>query len=240
VSSLPDSARFAVWFTAWAAEGASLDEARDAIVGGDAAHDVRGLGPDLEPLILALGRLRSRGATGAGVALPAPGDPLGLAGPAEFNTLALEVEEAVVLTGVGLGLVPSRVGAGVVWDAVPAATTRQIPDPAEADTLLRQALVRAADDLAALDVARWRPEVADELKALRRPHDLVLPPGTSDRASRMLGLATRCRTIVELALHDDGGALSAHEADRRRQALAPLDHAARRALVAACSFSHEG
>jgi hypothetical protein len=56
------------------------------------------------------------------------------------------------------------------------------------------------------------------------------------RAVRLASLATRCRTIVELALEDDGGSVTATEADIRRQALAPLDHAARRGLVAACSF----
>ena len=37
-----------------------------------------------------------------------------------------------------------------------------------------------------------------------------------------------------------GGAVTAAEADTRRQALLPLDHAARRGLVAACSFPWEG
>jgi hypothetical protein len=41
--------------------------------------------------------------------------------------------------------------------------------------------------------------------------------------------------VVELALEDDGGALSAHEIAQRREALLPLDRAGRRALVAACS-----
>lgn len=227
----------ALWFTAWCADETSLDQTRDAVVAADAAHDVAGLPSGVSPLILALGELRSLGATAAGVALPVPGDPLGLAGPSGFNELALEQGEAVALTGVELGLVPHRAGAGVVWQCVPAATRRQVPDPSEADTLLRQALVRAADDLAALEVARWRPEVADELMALRRPHDLCLPAGTSARAGRMIGLATRCRTIVSLALADDGAAVSAREVARRREALLPLDHAARRALVAACSYS---
>ncbi len=239
VSRLPDSARFALWFTAWCAGDTSLDEARDAIVGDDAAHDVAGLPSGLSPLIVAMGELRSLGATGAGLALPVSGDPLGLAGPQPFNALALEHEEGVVLCGVDIGLVPVRAGAGVVWQAMPAASMRQVPDPSEADALLRRALVRAADDLAALDVARWRPEVADELMALRRPADLTLPAGTSDRASRMLGLATRCRLIVDLALEDEGGAVSAGEAARRRDALVPLDQAARRAVVAACAFSRE-
>jgi hypothetical protein len=41
--------------------------------------------------------------------------------------------------------------------------------------------------------------------------------------------------IVDLALEDDGGALSAYEIERRRSALRPLERSARRALVAACS-----
>jgi hypothetical protein len=239
MSRLPDSARFALWFTAWCVGDTSLDEARDAIVGDDAAHDIAGLALDSVPLIVGMGRLRAMGATGAGVALPVSGDPLGLAGPPPFNALALEQEEGVVLCGVDLGLVPARTGAGVVWQAMPATSLRQVPDPSEADTLLRRAVVQAADDLAALDIARWRPEVADELMALRRPADLTLPRGTSQRASRMLGLATRCQVIVDLALEDDGGAVSAGEAARRRDALVPLDHAARRAVVAACAFSRE-
>jgi hypothetical protein len=240
VSVLPESARLAMWFTAWCRGGASLDEARDGVVGEDAAHDVAGLGPELLPMILAMGELRRRGAVGAGVALPVPGDPLGLAGPADFNASALEQEQAVVLDGTDLGLVPHRTGAGVVWQAMSARSLRQVPDAGEADTMLRSTLTRSADALVALDVARWRPEVADELMALRRTTELPLPSGLPGRSVRMLGLGTRCRNIVALALADDGGAVSAFEVDRRRQALMPLDHAARRAIVAACSPQAEG
>lgn len=234
---LHDSVRLALWFSAWCQGLVSLDEARDAIVGDDAAHDVAGLpgSTDLAPLILALGALRAERATGAGLALPEPGDPLGLGGPPAFNADALEAGEAVVLQGVDLGLVPVRAGAGVVWRCLAAQERRQLPDLAEADTALRAALPRAADELAALDVARWRPEVADELMALRRPQELVVPPGMEPRAQRMLALGLRCRTIVDLALADDGGAVTASEADRRREVLRPLDRAARRAVVAACS-----
>jgi hypothetical protein len=186
------------------------------------------------PLILALGALRAEGATAAGLALPVPGDPLGLGGPPPFNAEALEAGEAVVLDA-DLGLVPVRAGAGVVWRCLPAVTRRQVPDLDEADTGLRAELPRAADALAELDVARWRPEVADELMALRRPQPLDVPAAMDPRAQRMVAFAERCRTIVALALVDDGGAVTAAEADRRREALLPLDRAARRALVAACS-----
>jgi hypothetical protein len=227
----------ALWFSAWCEDRASLDEARDEVVGTDAAHDVVGIPGQDEPvpLILALGLLRTERATGAGLALPEPGDPVGLGGPPSFNAEALDAGEAVVLRGVDLGLVPVRAGAGVVWRCLVASERRQVPDLAEADTLLRAALPRAADELASLDVARWRPEVADELMALRRPQLLTVPDGMDARAQRMVALAMRCRTIVELALADDGGSVTALEADRRREALLPLDRAARRALVAACT-----
>jgi hypothetical protein len=236
-TALPRSADLAVWFTAWATGEASLDDTRDAVVGDDAAHDVVGLPgePGTVPLILALGRLRAMGASAAGLALPVPGDPLGLAGPPVFNADALETEEAVVLGGADGGLVPRVVGAGVTWSFHPAVSRRQVPDLPEADSLLRRALVEAANTLAGLDVARWRPELADELVTLRGTAEVRFPPRWDPRAVRVAALAARCRAIVELSLTDDGGALSASEADARRAAITPLDHAARRALVAACS-----
>lgn len=239
-SPLPLSARFALWFSAWAAGRASLDDCRDAIVGDDAAHHVSGVPGEegAQPLIVALGRLRGKGATGAGLALPAPGDPLGLAGPGPFNAEVVDAGEGVVLESADLGLVPHRAGAGVVWSCHPAVSRRQLPDPSEADTSLRQALLRTTDTLADLDVARWRPEVADELVALRRTvdSDSVFPDSMAPRAVRLASLAVRCRTIVDLALVDDGASITVGEADARRRALAPLDHAARRGLVAACAF----
>lgn len=237
------SAGLALWFSAWATGAVSLDDARDAIVGEDTAHDVAGLpGEDgVVPLVLALGLLRSARTTGAGIALPIPGDPLGLAGPSDFNTRALEAGEGVVFDGADIGLVPRRAGPGVVWSYYQATSHRQVPDPAEADTTLRNAVLTAADTLADLDVARWRPEVADELMALRRAADFHFPHGMAPRALKLVSLSTRCRTIVDLALEDEdeGAAISAFEADRRRAALSPLDHAARRGLVAACSFPWE-
>ena len=237
-ASLPVSARFALWFTAFAAGRTSLDEARDRIVEDDVAHDVIGL-PDQDgpvPLILALGLLRVEGATRAGLALPVAGDPLGLAGPAAFNNEVLEYGEGVLLDGGELGLVPHRAGAGVQWLALPATTQRQVPDPSEAEAALRRSLLGTTEALVDLDIARWRPEVADELMALRRSADLALPQAMAPRAVRLTGLAARCRLIVELALEDDGGAITAAETDARRRALLPLDHAARRGLVAACAY----
>jgi hypothetical protein len=235
---LPLSARFALWFSAWVSDRSSLDDTRDAIVGEDAAHDVTNVPgcPDGQPLIVALGLLRGHRASGAGLALPAPGDPLGLAGPSGFTIEVTDAGEGVVLEGADLGLVPRRSGAGVVWTCHRAVSRRQLPDPSEADSLLRRVLLRTADRLVDLDVARWRPDVADELRDIRAPVDLVLPAAMAPRAVRLAALSLRCRAIVELALRDDGGTVTAAEADARREALIPLDHAARRGLVAACAF----
>ncbi|MFT4009822.1 MAG: hypothetical protein QM655_07235 [Nocardioidaceae bacterium] len=237
MSALPESVTFALWFNAWRRGAVSLDEARDRIIGDDAAHDLlpaRCSSADSTPLILALGRLAAAGP--ASVALPVPGDLLGLAGPPAFNIEATEAGQAVVIDG-GVGLVPVRAGAGVVWRQWPAEGVRQVPDPGEADTLLRQTLTRTAERLADLDVAQWNPRIAEELTALRSPARMVLPPDTSERAERMLTLGSRCALIVALALRDDGAAVTAAEVAARRGALDPLGAAARRALVAATSYA---
>ena len=238
---LPRSAEFALWYSAWVDGAASLDDARDAIIGTDAAHHIAGMPGETEslPLILALGRFRSVGAAAAGIALPVPGDPLGLAGPGTFNADALEAGEGVVFDGADIGLVPHQAGAGVVWRCYQAVSRRQVPDPWEADSSLRTAVLTAANTLADLDVAHWRPEVADELMALRRSVDFNFPTGMTPRAVKLAALSLRCRTIVDLALGDDGTTVTAGEADRRRLALSPLDHAARRGLVAVCSYPWE-
>lgn len=237
---LPDSARLAWWLTAWLRGTASPDDALTVVLGDDAAHQVVGLDPaEQEPsgLVAAVGALRrlgADGATGVGLALPAPGSPLGLGGPAAFSAAALEVEEAVVVPGAATGLVPERTGRAVLWRAY-AAQRRQLPDVGEADRGLRAAMAGAVSRLVELDVARWRPEVADTLMNLRHHTPPPAPPGTPARCVELASSALQARVVVDLALDDDGGSVSAAEARARREALAPLALAARAALVAACS-----
>ena len=232
-SALPPSVRLSWWGTAWLRGHVVADQMVDGVMADDAVHLVAG-SDGAEPLVLGLGRLRNRGATGFGLALPVAGDPLGLGGPGDFNSAALAAGEAVVATGAELGLVPVRVGGSVTWTEH-AALRRQVPDVGEADRSLRSALLEAADELARLDVARWRPEVADELTDLRHPRPLAAPPGVPTRCLALAGRGMQAMTIVELALEDDGGALSASEAEQRRTAPVGLERAGRRALVAACS-----
>jgi hypothetical protein len=230
--------RLAWWGTAWLRGHVVADHLIDAVVDQDATHLVMFPGSDPEPLITGLGRLRADGADAFGAALPAEGDPVGLGGPADFNAAAFDAGEAVVAldaAGFGLrGLVPARVGAAVTW-SVMAAERRQLPDVGEADRALRSALPEAADALASLDVARWRPEVADRLMNLRHRPRAVAPQGVPQRCVELAERARQALEIVALALEDDGAAQSAAEAGVRREALLPLGRAARRALVAAAS-----
>ena len=233
---LPDSGRLAWWLTAWLRGRESPDALLAAVVAADAAHDVTGLAGAAEslPLVLALGPIRSLGATAAGLALPVEGDPVGLGGPAPFNREAIEYREAVVLVGADRGLVPVRAGRGVVWRCVPA-HRRQVPDVGEADRGLRTALLETAAALSELDVARWRPEVADELLNLRHVGREAAPAGTPPICVDLAARGSQALRIVGLALEDDGAALSAYEIERRRSALQPLARAGRRAVAAACS-----
>ncbi|NED28750.1 hypothetical protein G3I37_28260, partial [Streptomyces anulatus] len=161
----PRSGLLAAWGNALLAGLVSPDEAALAIVGEDAVHRVDGLPGEAGPvgLTLALGRLRGLGATGFRVALPAPGHPLGLSGPPDFNARALEAEEAVVAYGVAYGLVPEVTEAGpagdlhveVVWRVLPVreAPPADVPSLGEAERELAEALRDATAVLSRLDVA---------------------------------------------------------------------------------------
>lgn len=179
---------------------------------------------------------RRAGVTGARTALPVPGDPVGLGGPADFNKRALDAGEAVVLAGTGLGLAPESDARTVLWRTGPAEDPALL-DGAEEGRILRQVLSSTTTELVRLDVARWRPEIPDLLMNVRHRPDLPLPPGTPARSVENLERAVLCLDIVELALVDEGGSTSAYEMAERRRCLTDLDRAARRVVVAVCSDS---
>jgi hypothetical protein len=262
VLSLPRSARLAAWGAAVLAGRETAPDAVRAVCGTDEAHVVHGLpgldgapgaegaGPGVAELLEAL---RSAGAAGLRVALPAPGDPFGLPGPAAFNVEAVDAGEAVLVEGelllphgVGrLGLVPEVTEFGSAWE--PGATVAWRAEPVhappapEATTLsdaersLRTALADATRALADLDVARWREDAADRIAAVRDGAlgRSELPPGTDPRALRVAASAARVRAIVALAVEDDGAAVTGFEATARARSLRAVDAVARRALAVA-------
>ncbi|MGQ4415223.1 hypothetical protein ACN6LA_006860 [Streptomyces sp. SAS_269] len=247
--SEPRSGRLAAWGNALLAGLVSPDDAALAIVGEDAVHRVQGLPGDPGPagLTLALGRLRALGVLGLRVALPAPGHPLGLSGPPDFNARALEAEEAVLCFGAAVGLVPEVYVAGpdgdvhveVVWHVLPVreAPPADVPSLGEAERELAEALRDATEVLSKLDVAGSGPVAEAAIDAYRARAERgreVLAPGYPPRAVRVLELAQRVGLLVSLAYDKGhGGAVSASEMAARGAALRPVERTARRAQVAA-------
>ncbi|WP_329397630.1 hypothetical protein [Streptomyces melanogenes] len=256
--SEPRSGRLAAWGNALLAGKVSPDDAASAIVGDDTVHRVAGLPGEAAPvgLTLALGRLRGLGVTGFRVALPAPGHPLGLSGPPEFNARALDAAEAVVGYGAPHGLVPEVTEVGpagdvrveVVWQclAVREAPPADVPSLGEAERELAEALREATVALTRLDVAGSGPAAEAAIDAYRAraegPDSPVLAPGYPPRAVRVLELARRVGLLVEVAAAAEGigGAVSASELAARAEALRPVERVARRARVAAYNSYVEG
>lgn len=245
----PRSGLLAAWGNALLAGFVSPDDAAHAIVGPDAVHRVAGLPGEPAPvgLTMALGRLRALGVSGYRVALPAPGHPLGLSGPPDFNARALEAEEAVVASGAPYGLVPEVSAVGpdgdlhveVLWHCLPVreAPPADVPSLGEAERELAEALRDATEVLSRLDVAASGPVAEAALDAYRARAERgreVLAPGYPPRAVRVLELAQRVGLLVTLAReHGHGGAVSASEMAARGEALRPVERVSRRAQVAA-------
>lgn len=182
------------------------------------------------PLRKYLANLRVDGLSELRLALPAPGDPLGLSGPAEFNSAAVDAGQAAiaVLPDRRLGLVPSpdlrgSSYVGVRLDVHETGPVRQdLPSVAEAERELSDAVRSATDALAAVDGP-----------ARSRPDDLgggELAPGYPARAHRVSALATRLGAVLRLV--DERG-LTSGQIATRGAVLRELDRAVRRAIVAA-------
>lgn len=248
---LPRSVRLAAWGTAVLSGGTPAPAAVRAVTGDDEPHEL--VGPDgghggLEEW---LDGLRRAGTRGLRAVMPVPGDPVGLPGPAGFNAEAVQAGECVLTdggpNGPWWGLVPEVIGFGsvyepgamVTWTLHPVASRAAPPvaGVADAERELRTAMQRAAEELARLDVARWREDAADRLAAVRSaglPNG-ALPASMPPRCAHVLLTAARIRAIVALASEDDGAAVSAHEVARRAAALRDLDSVCRRAMVTAAN-----
>ncbi len=248
------SIRLVTWGNAWLSGTVALDDLLDGVRGDDVAHTVSlpprgvdvaastGAGARMAavvealPVPFALAQLRRQGTTALHLALPVPGDPLGLAGPPATTEAVVAAGEGVLAEGAGLALVPALVGAGVQWSALPAEAPRVLSSRSDAERQLNEGLIAAARELAGLDVARSNPALLRALAAESAGgRGDELPPTLPERDLGLLARATRLRTVLAVALADDGGARTTGEAAARREVLVPLDRLVRRALVAACT-----
>ncbi|MFE3452017.1 hypothetical protein ACFXJ8_24160 [Nonomuraea sp. NPDC059194] len=223
----PISPPLVAWGNAWLTGHVGLDEAADQVE--------KLSGPVVAgsmPLRGYLADLRVDGLTELRLALPAPGDPLGLSGPPAFNAAAVEAEEAAiaVLKDRAVGLVPAPDLRGSSYVGVRLAVHESgppradLPSLAEAERELTAAMREATEALAGVEgpaqghpgrVRGWGGELA---------------PGYPPRAHRVSTLAARLLTALRLA--DERGLTSAQIATRS-VALRTLNTTARRALVSA-------
>jgi hypothetical protein len=224
---LPVSVLLCAWLEAVRTGQAGPDDLEDAVRGDDPRHLVTGL-----PGALELRELPKSLRAAPSLALPAPGDPVGLGGPAEFNLAAIDAGEAVVVGSVGL--VPELDARTVVWRAHDVAPAPYV-DERETAIELRTTLAEVTGRLVRLDVASWQPEIPDLLLNLRHAPRLPLPPGLAPRQVETDDRAVLCLEIVRLAHDEAGGAVTSYEMSQRHDALADLGRAARRALVGAVS-----
>jgi hypothetical protein len=231
--------RFAVWATAWLSGRTSSDAALDALA-DDRAHQVTGMpgSSGTVPLGWALTALRGLGERRVRLVLPVPGDVRGLPPAPALVALALEAGQAAV--GDRVAVVPEGAGPEVVaWTAVDLDGVPPAPPPAEGSLravsgALDLAVGDAARTLAALDLARWHPEVPALLSGLAGATAPGLPPDTEPLALSVLARARRLARVLDLALADaPGGAVTRGQAAARDDALRPLADAVREATVAA-------
>ena len=226
--------RMVSYLNAAGADPALREPAPFVVQGGDVAHhvvDPHGLvGVDpwrAAPLADVFDVLLDHPGRPWLLALPGPGRLAPLQGPPELTRAALASGLVVLAGGGGLALVPHRVGPAVQWQVLPAERPGAIATPYEAERELSEAVLRAARELADLDVAGGA-----------RPADTAveLAPGYPPRQRVAADRAALLWTACSAALDDDGGSVSAYEADRRRAALRAVRDAAGQALTASLSW----
>lgn len=225
--------RLVSYLNAAGIDPALAERAPEAVQGSDVAHHVVdpaglvGIDPwAAEPLAAVFETLVEHPGRPWLLALPQPGRLAPLQGPPELIRSALAAGVALIAAGGGLALVPHRVGPALQWEALPAERPGAVPTHYEAERELSETVLRAARELAGLDVAGGE-----------RPADtaVVLAPGYPARQRAAVDRAARLWTACSAALAGDGGSISAYESERRRTALRSVRDAAGQALIASVS-----
>lgn len=237
----------AVWTVAWLHGRAASDDALDAlrvwgdgqeiVADGETADQLGLRRGEPQPMAHLLAGLRAVGAGQATLALPVPGDVMHLGGFSAGMAAALDAGEATVFPDIRVGLVPRMRDGSLLWSAYPLPPVITPPPVGigEAERGLTEAVRTSAAALAALDVARDRPDAHGALRErLRSLPRSSWPPGMPGRSLHVMQRADEVAAILALAEADDpGGALSATSAFHRAEALRPLATAVRTARCAA-------
>jgi hypothetical protein len=244
---LPASVRLSLWAThAWAT-GTPVERAI-----AHAFPDIDHVAGDLDRLTL----WHDLGERALLVALPAPGDLVGMPGASlDAQGAAAAGGECVFVPGLGGLLVPTissygsgteggpDVGTRVDWTAYDAdPVPRHRIEALEASQLERHLREEIRTATEAIDDVGGQPfgaAAARELADAALGGRWGLPPGLPARAARVIALAGTIDSVVDVALGAGDGALTAAEAASRHRLLLRLQRASERALAdatnAACS-----
>src|SRR6478672_9768345 len=236
---LPASVRLSLWTThAWAT-GSPLEGAI-----ARALPDIDHVAGDLDRL----GLWHDLGERALLVALPAPGDLVGMPGASvDAQGAAAAGGECVFVPGLGGLLVPtiSTYGAGteggldvgtrVDWTAYDAdPVPRHRVEALEASQLerhLRDEIRAATEAIDAIGGQPFGAGAARELADAALGGRWGLPPGLPGRAARVIALAGTIDSVVDVALAAGDGALTAAEGASRHRVLLRLQRASERTLA---------
>ncbi len=244
---LPASVRLSLWTThAWAT-GMPLEWAIS-----QALPDIDHVAGDLDRLTL----WHELGEQALLVALPAPGDLVGVPGAStQAQGVAATCGECVFVPALGGMLVPTvstygsgtdgglDVGTRVDWtayDADPFPRHRvEALEPSQLERHLREEIRSATEAIDAVGGQPFGATAARELADSALGGRWGLPPGLPGRAARVIALAGTIDTVVAVALDAGDGALTVAEAGARHTLLLRLQRASERALAdatnAACA-----
>lgn len=182
---------------------------------------------DRSPWPVTWGWLRGHGCHGLRLVIPVPGDPLGMAGPAETTSASIDAGCALICDQAGVALIPQASAIWQVRSAESGLPAGGLGTLGEARRTMREAmtavpLVFAAFDPDEVDLAR--------IQKARNTPDPVAPRGVELRAAELAASAAQVWQYLEIAMD------SAYRRGREPRELADLNRSARRALAVA--FSH--
>ncbi len=241
---IPRSIVLAAWANCWIAGGCSGDDITRAL---EEFGPQRFLAPSSEGtaatgLLVGLSDLGLRPGNGKArlrVVLPSAGDPFGLPGPPAVNQEAIAVGQAIVADDEGVTFLPLVGESVTTWTAFgthAAARPAMAIRPEQAAAAVKRALLDATAQLADLDLAAGRDDVAELLAELNtRMKRVKLPASLPGTAQHTIHSAAQILGICEIALATARPALTTNLERQRSSVLTELATTARHCLAAAVS-----